>query len=101
MVTLELGMAHGFVGVLMVCRHESTRCQVSSGVVTKVFGYFKVVRRRKTALLRAPALAHPAHIQHDASCVGAAPSPTLKQIRKFRVPGPEGKNTGRLEGVSK
>ena len=95
MVTLELGMAHGFVGVLMVCRHESTRCQVSSGVVTKVFGYFKVVRRRKTALLRAPALAHPAHIQHDASCVGwrdvgAAPSPTLKQIRKFRrFPGPE------------
>ena len=31
MVTLELGMAHGFVGVLMVCRHESTRCQ--EGVV--------------------------------------------------------------------
>ena len=88
MVTLELGMAHGFVGVLMVRRHESTRCQkVSSGVVTKAFGYFKVVRRRKPTLLRAPALAHPAHIQHDASCVGAAPSPTLKQIRKFRVPG--------------
>ena len=31
MVTLELGMAHGFVGALMVRRHESTRCQ--EGVV--------------------------------------------------------------------
>jgi len=62
--------------------------------VTKVFGYFKVVRRRKTALLRAPALAHPAHIQHDASCVGAAPSPTLKQIRKSGFPEFEGKPIG-------
>ena len=62
--------------------------------MTKVFGYFKVVRRRKTALLRAPALAHPAHIQHDASCVGAAPSPTLKQIRKSGFQEFEGKPIG-------
>ena len=68
--------------------------------MTKVFGYFKVVRRRKTALLRAPALAHPAPIQHDASCVGwrdvgsaIANFETDSQVSQISGSGVEGKNT--------
>ena len=43
MVTLELGMAHGFVGVLMVCWHESTRCQ--EGVVWRSVEGLRVISR--------------------------------------------------------
>ena len=88
MVTLELGMAHGFVGVLMVCRHESTRCQ--EGVVWRSDEGLRVFQSR-TPKEANPAACTCARSSNSHSARrqlrGGAPSPTLKQIRKFRVSG--------------
>ena len=95
MVTLELGMAHGFVGVLMVCRHESTRCQ--EGVVWRSDEGLRVFQGR------APKEDSPAactcarsSCSHSArrQLRGRSAIANLKQIRKSGFPEFEAKPTG-------
>ena len=108
MVTLKLGMAHGFVGVLMVCRHESTRCQ--EGVVWRSDEGLRVFQGRApkedspaACTCARSSCSHSARRQlrglagRGRSAI--ANFETDSQVSQISGSGVEGKNTGRLNEV--